>query len=182
MTEQHSATTQAELPRPIKADELAGDAPVEIELVATAAERAALAARCALVSLDALRAQISVRRDASGDIVVSGHLEAELVQECVVTLEPVSESVSAPFEQRYTLRPSGPVGDLALGPDDAEPPEAIEGDAIDVGELVAQFLSLSINPYPRSPEADTLTEQYRGEGPREGPFAVLAKLRQSDQR
>lgn len=182
MTERRPAATAAELPRPVKVDELAGGAPVEIELVATAAERAALAARCALVSLDALRAQISVRRDVSGDIVVSGHLQAELVQECVVTLEPVGESVAVPFEQRYTLRSDGPIGDLVIGPDDTEPPEKVDGEAIDVGELVAQFLSLSINPYPRSPQADALAEQYRGEGPREGPFAVLAKLRQSDQR
>lgn len=182
MTERPADPTPAELSRPFKIAALVQGATAELEIVATAAERRALARRCALVSLDGLQAQLTVRREASGDIVVSGHLQAELVQECVVTLEPVGESVSAPFEERYTLRPAEPVGDLALGPDDAEPPEVIEGETIDLGELVAQFLSLSINPYPRSREADALADQHLGETPREGPFAILAKLRQSGQR
>jgi len=182
MSEQPAGSMPPELSRPFKVAALAQGGTAELEIVASAAERRALVRRCALLSLDALQAQLTVRREVAGDIVVSGHLQAELVQECVVTLEPVGESVSAPFEQRYTLRPAEPVGDLVVGPDDAEPPEAIEGETIDLGELVAQFLSLSINPYPRSPEADALADQHLGEAPREGPFAILAKLRQSDQR
>jgi len=152
-----------------------------LEITATAAERTALADRYALLSLDALAAQLTVRREAAGEIVVTGDLQAEVVQECVVTLEPVRESVASPFEQRYTQRPDAPSGDLDIGPGDAEPPEPVAGDTIDLGELVGQFLALSINPYPRAPDADAEAARYQADRGRDGPFAALAALRERDQ-
>jgi hypothetical protein len=54
------------------------------------------------------------------------------------------------------------------------------GRAIDLGEAVAQTLGLSINPYPRSSEADIALKAagVKDEGEHEaGPFAALAALR-----
>ena len=102
------------------------------------------------------------------------------MQECVVSLEPVADTISAPFEQRYTTKPQETAVDLVIGPDESEPPEAVTGDSIDLGELVAQFLSLSINPYPRAPDADLDKALGDGELAADGPFAVLAQLRQGD--
>ncbi len=150
--------------------------------VATAAEREALAARYGVLSLDDLEAQLTVRKDVSCEIAVEGHLQAQVVQECVVTLEPVSETVASPFEQRYTLAPAEPVADLVIRPGDSEPAELLTGDTIDLGELVAEFLSLAINPYPRAPDANSQAEQYQADSPAEGPFAVLSKLRDEDRR
>ena len=109
--------------------------------------------------------------------MIEGNLQAEVVQECVITLEPVAEIVASPFEQRYTLRQTDTASDLEFGPDDIEPPEPVVGEAIDLGELVAQYLSLAINPYPRALDSDTPVEQYQADPAREGPFAVLSKLR-----
>ena len=36
---------------------------------------------------------------------------------------------------------------------DHDPPEPIEAGAIDIGELVAQYLSLALDPHPRAPGA-----------------------------
>jgi uncharacterized metal-binding protein YceD (DUF177 family) len=158
------------------------DAPEhKIEIVATATERDALAKRYGILSLDALEAQVTVRDDGSGEIIVEGHLQAQVVQECVVTLEPVSETVATSFDQRYTLTPAEPTTDLVIRPDDSEPPEPVIGDSIDLGELVAEFLSLAINPYPRAQDADVQAAQYRSDAPSDGPFAVLARLRERDQ-
>jgi uncharacterized metal-binding protein YceD (DUF177 family) len=171
----------AEFTRPFRLSELADTPEHKVEIVATAAERNALAARYSLLSLDTLAAQLTVRSDVSGEVVVDGHLQAEIVQECVVTLEPVSETVASRFEQRYTPLQAHPVTDLVIGPDDIEPPEPTIGDSIDLGELVAQFLSLAMNPYPRAADADAQADQYRADGPPDGPFAALAKLREQDQ-
>ena len=146
----------------------------------TAAERTALAARYSLLSLDALAAQLTLRSDVSGEIVVEGNLQAEVQQQCVVTLEPVSETIACPFDQRYALQQADPVADLVIGPDDMEPPEPVVGDTIDLGELVAQYLSLAINPYPRAPDADIQADRYRADTADDGPFAALAKLREAD--
>ncbi len=177
-------TTQAqpaELVRPFRLADLADAPEHRVNIVATAAERDALAARYAIVSLDALEADLTVRSDGSGEIVVEGHLECELVQECVVTLEPVSETAASSFDQRYTLTPTEPATDLVIRPDDSEPPEPVIGDSIDLGELVAEFLSLAINPYPRAPDADAQADQYRSQASDGGPFAALAKLREPEQ-
>lgn len=152
----------------------------EIAIVATAAECQALAVRYSLLSLDALSAQLTIRNDIGGEIVVEGRLQAELVQACVVTLEPVSDTLDATFDQRYTQRPADPEDDLEIGPDDIEPPEPVLGDSIDLGELVAQYLFLSINPYPRAPEADAQSAEIASKTPDDGPFAALAQLRDRD--
>jgi uncharacterized metal-binding protein YceD (DUF177 family) len=170
-----------ELSRPFHLAELDEAPEQEIEIETTAAERKALAARYSLLSLDALAAQLTVRRDISGEIVVEGRLQADVVQECVITLEPVPEAVAGPIEQRYTLLPAEPAADLEYGPDDIEPPEPVMGEAIDLGELVAQYLSLTINPYPRAPDADAQADRYQADSRRDGPFAVLAKLREKGQ-
>ena len=170
-----------ELSRPFWLAEF-GDSPEhKIEIVATPAERDALAARFSLLSLDALEAQLTVYDDPIGEIVVEGELQARLVQQCVVTLAPVSSTVSSSFDQRYTLNPADPDDEQEFGPDDIEPPEPVVGDSIDLGELVAQFLLLSINPYPRAPDAEGESVQYSSETPDDGPFAALARLREPDQ-
>ena len=182
MNDEPAKRDQAELSRLFRLAELADAPQHRVEIVATEAERTALAQRFSLPAVDALSAHLTVRNDASGEIIVEGRLEAEVVQECVVTLEPVSETVAAPLEQRYTRQPAEPVADLVITPDDLEPPEPVVGDTIDLGELVAQHLLLSLNPYPRGPDADDRANQYRSEAPEAGPFAALAKLRDSEPR
>ena len=97
--------SEAELSCSFALAELADSPSVSIEIDADADERRGLAARYGLLALDFLTAQLQVRRDINGDIVVEGHLQADVTQECVVTLEHVADSVSAPFEQRYSTVP-----------------------------------------------------------------------------
>jgi hypothetical protein len=49
-------------------------------------------------------------------------------------------------------------------------------DEIDLGEITAQYLSLSLNPYPRAPDSDAskVLEQFQD---RKNPFAILEKLK-----
>lgn len=164
--------------RPFHLTELEEKPVHDVEIVARPAERDALARRCGLLSLDSLTAHLTVRTDAAGEIVVAGRLKAEVVQECVVTLEPVANTIDTPFEQHYTRRPQSLAADLVIGPKDAEPAEPIEGDSIDLGELVAQHLSLALDPYPRAPDADQQLPLPGDDKPAgDSPFAVLASLR-----
>lgn len=177
MSDEPADANPPELSRPFHVAELDAAPEYKIEIMTTAAERDALAARYSLLSLAALGAQLTVRSGVSGEIVVEGQLRAEVVQECVITLEPVAATVAGSVEQRYTLHPSDSVADLEIGPGDIEPPEPVIGGVIDLGELVAQHLSLSLNPYPRTPDADAQADRYRADSQRDGPFAVLSKLR-----
>jgi hypothetical protein len=63
--------------------------------------------------------------------------------------------------------------------DEQDDPEPITDGKIDLGELVSQFLSLSINPFPHAPGVE-LPEEQEGDGPvrmsagnAPNPFAAL---------
>jgi uncharacterized metal-binding protein YceD (DUF177 family) len=146
-----------------------GAAAFEQEIAATQEECAALTARFGLLGLDRLTARVVLERKPGDTILLSAEWEAAFMQECVVSLEPVLGTAHERFELRY-----GPPD--VEGEDDAEAPafEPLEGDAIDVGEAVAQEFSLSLPPFPHLPDAVLEIEEM---GEDEGPFAVLERLK-----
>src|SRR5262249_22851349 len=87
---------QAEFSRLIAADQI-GPQETEREIVANAAERARLVERFGLLALDRLSAPLSLKRGRGGLIQVRGRFEAEVVQACVVTLEPVRSRLCESF-------------------------------------------------------------------------------------
>lgn len=130
----------------------------------------AIAARLNLLSLSAFSAELYVLRELSGDVSIFGDLSADVEQACVVTLEPVKDSVEASVMQRYTERTDDEEAE------DEDPVEAIIEDEIEVGEVLVQNLSLALNPYPRAPDV-TFEAVDDSEGKPSGPFAVLEQLR-----
>lgn len=133
-------------------------------------ERKALAARFDLLSMSRLEARLRVVWRGHALHVV-GNLRAEVVQSCVVTLAPIDSRLEEPLELAFTRETPGET----VGLDDAEP---LTGDVLDIGELVAEELSLALDPYPRSPDAESNRPESSGrDAPRESPFDVLAKLK-----
>jgi Large ribosomal RNA subunit accumulation protein YceD len=117
---------------------------------AEAAEREALARRFDLLSLDRLEAEIHLQRVGGGMVRLSGRLSADVVQACVVSLEPVASVIEQDFAMLYG--PTEP-GKSVMVDLEADVPEPFEGDAIDIGEAAAQQLALALDPYPRAPGA-----------------------------
>ena len=152
-----------------------------IDLSASEAERASVAKRLGLQSLDRLEAHATLARD--GALVrVEGRLRAALQQSCVATGEPVAEHVDEPFAIVFRPEPreGRPDEEVELGPEDCDV-VFYDGAAIDLGTAVADTLALSMDPYPRSAgaeaalrEAGILSEE------QVGPFAALAKLKKGD--
>lgn len=160
-----------ELHRPMATDRIAvaGQA---VEIVADAAECAAVAARLGVPAVRQLSARLQVTRlidSRAGEILVEGELRAVLTRECVVSLEPFEARTSERFRVRFV--PAGSESD----DDDPESDDEIpyEGTAIDVGEAVVEQLALTLDPYPRKPGA---TLPAGASDPEEGPFAQLAAL------
>jgi uncharacterized metal-binding protein YceD (DUF177 family) len=122
-------------------------------------ERDALARRFDLLSLGRLEAEIRLQRLAGGMIQVRGRLTADVVQACVISLEPVASSVEQDFTVLYGRTETGKSVMVDLDTDEAEP---FDGDAIDIGEAVAQQLALALDPYPRAPGA---TLEWDGNAP-----------------
>lgn len=160
--------------------------PKRFTVQASDADRAALVERFNIVALDKLTAKVEVRADARAEaIVVSGHVGAELSQQCIVTLEDVPESISEDFELMLVSPETADRYDedeLYLDPEAPEY-DAFEGDEVPVGEIVAQTLSVMMNPYPKKEGAEIPVPKNAGVSVNEelekkpNPFAALSKLR-----
>jgi uncharacterized metal-binding protein YceD (DUF177 family) len=158
---------------------------VSLEIEADASERAALARRFKLVSLDRLTASGTLSPVSRTLFRVTGSFEAEVVQSCVVTLDPVPARLVESFSALFGEGGPGMAALVDAGEEEDEP-EPIEGGAIDLGETVAQHLSLALDPYPRKPGASLPDEYAAGaEGAESGrvkPFAGLGALKRGRER
>lgn len=145
------------------------------DVKATPAERAALARRFDLLALDRLDAEVRLERLAGGLLRLSAALRADVAQACVITLEPVRSRIDEPFTVLY--RAGAEAGETAVMLSGAsEPVEPLPGDILDIGEAVAQQLSLALDPYPRAPGAAAATPAEA----RVSPFAALAKWKKNN--
>ena len=147
-----------EFSRPRRLDTIgAGDVTVEIE--ANAAERAALAGRFGLLGIDSLAATYTLRKEAGG-IAAAGTLTAAVTQACVVTGEPLPATLSEPFALRFVSDDAaGAAEDEVELSEDALDTMFYEGSAIDLGEAAAETLALSLDPFPRSPNAGAVLQE-----------------------
>lgn len=178
MTEQ--ILTTPEFSRPVRLDDI-GPQGIDMEIAASARERELLADRFSLQRIDGLVASVQLRRfDGGGKVRLTGRLEASVVQTCVVSLEPVDETVSQEIDIVFERVPEGASArEVVL--DMAEDVEPLEGDTLDVGEVVAEELALSLNPYPRRPDLELeLGPTRRDEEAPSGPFEKLARLKRGD--
>jgi uncharacterized metal-binding protein YceD (DUF177 family) len=173
-----SAAAPREFSRVVPISHL-GEGETIYRLTAKAAERTALSQRLGLVALDRFEVDASLSREVAGGIRLAARIEAELVQECVVTLDPVPSRLDESFVLIYRRRPLAQSEIIDVGEEDIEP---LEGDSIDIGEAAAQQLSLALDPFPRTPTAklpeagvpDSATA--REMPPPTHPFAALARL------
>jgi uncharacterized metal-binding protein YceD (DUF177 family) len=151
------------------------DAGIEVAFSADASDRAALARRLGILALDRFDVAARLRRRDDGSIAVAGTLRAQVVQACVVTLDPIESAIEETFEMRYVPglnQEARREVEVEPGDDDIEP---FDGTSVDLGATAAEYLALAIDPYPRKLGAE-FAEEGRAEA-NTGPFAELAKLR-----
>lgn len=177
----HPAET-VEFSRPIALDRISTTQHRE-EISATGKERAALAERFGLLSLDSLTASFTLKRARRDLVRVKGRVSADLVQACVVTLDPVPARIDERFEVDFVEGAQPVVADLDLDVEGAEAPEPALDGWIDLGELAAEQLGLAIDPYPRKLDA-ALPAEWAAEAAvetaqaaRPNPFAALENLK-----
>jgi uncharacterized metal-binding protein YceD (DUF177 family) len=142
---------------------------------ATPAECAALARRFDIPAVLDFAVALELEHERGGTIRCRGRLTAHVVQTCVVTLDPVEQAVEEAIDLRF-LPPGREPSDDPEGPDEIE----TERGSIQVGEALAEQLSLALDPYPRAPGASLPEPDGDEEAPAEAeaparpnPFAVL---------
>ena len=140
---------EPEFSRPFDLKELE-KTPRIIDLSANEEECALLAHRFDQQSVGCLSANLALAwLEAEEVLSISGRFQAEVVQTCVITLEPVTAELDEEINLVFArdIEKSADIVD----PEDAEP---LNGDMVDLGELVAEEFSLALEPYPRRPDID----------------------------
>lgn len=164
-----------------------------LEISTTESERAALAKRFGFLGLPALSARVTVDRRPGGQVVVEGRIKGRLVQACILSLDPVTQELDDAFRLVFAedvQEDRDPESGEALLNSQGDAPEPLEGNMLDVGEIVAEHLSLTADPYPRRPGIrleDVLPKPKGGARraapeQRRHPFAGLAALKDKPRR
>jgi len=148
-----------------------------VALSSNEAERDALALRFQLQSLDELTADFDLRRE--GDVIhLNGTMQAKAMQSCIISGDPVAADIDEKLRIDFIPQPDhAPDAEIELDDDECD---SIfhDGNAIDVGEAVAQSLALALDPYPRSAEAESAAKAAGVKSEEEaGPFGALADLK-----
>jgi uncharacterized metal-binding protein YceD (DUF177 family) len=169
-----------EFSRPVSIDGIIPDRLRKETIEATDEECAALAKRFDLRSLSGLKATMAVLRVSEGRIIrVEGDIEADVVQACVVSLQDVHAEVKTHFDTYFTEdgKEQDPDAEFSIDLEDGMQ-DVIEAGVLDLGELVAQHLSLDLDPYPRAPGVSLAAQMAEvGEGAKNRPFLnVLQSL------
>jgi uncharacterized metal-binding protein YceD (DUF177 family) len=174
-----------EFSRPVQVSRLDG-APIIREIAANEAERAALVERFGLNQLSSLTATVRLSRHGRDDVRLDAEMHAVLEQPCVVTLTPIPVELEEGFSLIYRPGIDDDEADrLAFENPEDEVIEPLAGDFIDIGEAVAQQLSLALDPYPRADgmalpiEIEELVLD-EAEPVKPSPFAVLAGLKKPE--
>jgi uncharacterized metal-binding protein YceD (DUF177 family) len=192
MPQASEKNVKSEIERVVDLDRM-GPGGAALEIAPSDSERAALAKRFGFLGLPTFSARVTVYRRPGGQVVVEGRLRGRIVQACVLTLDPVSQDLDDAF--RIVFKQDMPddldpeSGEAVLN-SQADAPEPLVGNVLDVGEIVAEQLSLAADPYPRRPGAkleDVLPKPRQGgrKGQpehRRHPFAGLAALRDKPRR
>ncbi|MFN3868597.1 MAG: YceD family protein [Hyphomicrobiaceae bacterium] len=159
-----------------------GERGVEAQRTATAAERGEIAAALDIPACDSLEVTYQIRPISGARFRMIGRLTADVLQSCVVTLEPVRSRIEEPLEEEFW--PPDQISEAESGLDAEQEAlavtiaEPIENGRLEVGRVVYQRLGTALEPFPRAPGAE-LDESVAAtpQEPLSGPFAVLARLK-----
>ncbi|MCB1557095.1 MAG: DUF177 domain-containing protein [Alphaproteobacteria bacterium] len=161
MKDKKTPLLQTEWFRPVDVARVTEEAPLKVAMTATQAECRDLARRFSVEKIQDVSADMSLIRESGALIRVTGFVEALVIQECVVTREPIENRIVESFESWYADEETAvslsrarherlsriPDAEIPILEEKDDPEPVVDG-KIDLGELAAQYLALAIDPYP----------------------------------
>jgi uncharacterized metal-binding protein YceD (DUF177 family) len=157
---------------------------LHVVLDADSTVRTTLARAANLRELPQLEASFDLRRTGRGGLHVTGEVSATVGQNCVVTLDPVEQTLHEAIDVVFAPGPGDELGDgtgaASFGMADNDAPEPLVGGTVDLGAIATEYFLLGIDPYPR--KAGAIFEAAPTGGPPESPFAALAGLKKPAKR
>jgi hypothetical protein len=161
-----------------------GRGTAELRIFAEDADRVRIAHWAEVQAVEAFSATVTLRKHAANSFSFDAEFTADIVQDCVVTLEPVRSHIARHVHRELHLalhaRHRSDTS-IALsqhaGEDDV--PEEIDSLEYDLAAPLLEELVLAIDPYPRAPGVEFAPppDPAEPESKPESPFAVLRKLK-----
>ena len=118
---------------------------MQINLNANTKERKALANRIDIESIQKLKASISIVNTKAGCFTVTGNIDSELVQIDSASGDMQEFLINDTFEEIFAFQEALDSGEINTFEKQLEV-EVIENSILDLGEIVAQNLSLALEP------------------------------------
>lgn len=138
--------------------------------------REAIATRLGVLGVDRFAAGIVVA-PFRGGLRVTGELDAVVRQQCVVTLEPVAETVHERIDRVFLEQASATDAHVFVDPEAEDEPDWFDGEVLDLSPLLMETLALCLDPYPRAPGARLEQAPSDLERAEASPFAALKSLK-----
>ena len=181
MAEHPTPAHEAALTLPFRVAALSPRKPTRFDLVATPAQRAALAVELGLSKVESLAFKGEIQPNGRNDYAVVADLTARIVQPCSISLQPVKTEISEAVHLTYLADFVVPDGDeLEMTGDETVDALPV---VIDVGLVATEALVLAIPLYPRAPGAELGDASFTEPGIKPlddadlKPFAGLAGLK-----
>jgi hypothetical protein len=158
-----------------------GRAGERVSLTARGEELHYIAAWAGVRAVEAFTATIELQKLSPSSFTYEATLRADIVQDCVVTLEPLRFTIEREVRRELHLlegRPALADGEVVVDPgSDAEDVvEEIASLHYDLATPLLEELALAIDPYPRAPGVAFAPPSEPDARP-ESPFAVLKNLK-----
>lgn len=174
---------------PIVAGDITNDAK-DFLIEANKADFPAIANSLNVLSVHEIKATLRIHRT-KNSIRLRGQVSAVVEQSCVVTLEPVRQTLNEVIDRTFVANNTDidPVfakmnsnREMMIDPEEIDPPEIVENGRLDLAAIALEHVIIGIDLYPRAPGADlselaAVESVQTEEIERESPFAALAKLK-----
>ena len=145
-------------------------------------EKEPVAARLGLIALGEFKTTITVcpPHELQKLIQLDMVMEAKVTQACVASLKSVEGTIKESFSLLLSPKPEPVFSEtaetalLALAQEEMETLYLNGEDFFDMGEILVQYLSLALDPYPRHPEGEVLRDGLDDQ--KQNPFEALKNL------
>ncbi|MDP7625918.1 MAG: ubiquinol-cytochrome C chaperone family protein, partial [Rhodospirillales bacterium] len=155
ITNEDAPLATPEISRIVKIDEIKSNH-LDLDIGATVDERQALAERFDLIELKNFSAHLlcTISPKNTG-VHIDASFSANVIQRCVVTLEPVLVVVTGSYQCDYSVEiEPGDVEIIKFDSAAEDPPEPIIDGAFDAGIILTEQFGLELETFPRSSNAD----------------------------
>ena len=126
---------------------------------------------CGVIAFKNLQASFRFKRWRKHGVSVLCDFSAQVEQECIATLEPVISKLQGGFERQFLPERSSDYkmpeiidGEMILDPE-ADWPDIIENDTINLWDVVIEEMILAINPFPRANSMEEANDPAQKEVP-----------------